>query len=157
MVVARPRSEDRITVRSKAWRWSAEAVRVIDLHDGTFLARMDASDEERRLVWVRMAANAVSTETISGLDEVTGLTRPPRQVQASREDGAMLPVVGASLAAILERALDSRGNKDLPVQGGSAATKKIKTTNGSQAPVVSQCCLRNSLCERKEYTRTAAF
>jgi hypothetical protein len=111
--VARPRPMDLIAVRSKAWPWQRHAVRVVDLHDGTFLARMDERDGS---LWVRMRADRVGTETVGGPSDVSGIVQPREPVAASSEDGAALPVVGQSLAEILDRALDTNGAKDLPVQ-----------------------------------------
>jgi hypothetical protein len=104
--VARPQAEDHIVVESSAWRWQREAVRVVDLHDGTFIARM--ADDLNSAIWVRMRADRVSTETIRTL-----ASRPPRLVRKSKQDGAALPVVGQTLAQILERALDNAGAKEL--------------------------------------------
>jgi hypothetical protein len=112
--VARPRPEDHIEVRSNAWQWKRKAVRAVDLHDGTFLARMPA--DSTGAVWVRMRNDGVGTVTVGGPCEVTGLTLPTRSEAVSSEDGAALPVVGWSLAEILERALDTGGAKDLPAQ-----------------------------------------
>ena len=112
--VARPEPADRIIVRSKAWRWERRAIRVVDLHDGTFLARMENEDEGS--IWVRMRGDSVSVEQVGDPRDRSGSVRPPRAVRISREDGAALPVVGQSLAEILARALDTAAAKAVPSQ-----------------------------------------
>jgi hypothetical protein len=45
------------------------------------------------------------------VDDVAPAASPPTTQSLSAEDGAALPVVGHSLAEILERALDTSGAK----------------------------------------------
>jgi hypothetical protein len=79
--VVRPGPEDCITVRSRLWAWPREAVRVVDLHDGIFLARFPYDGEDPR--WVRMRVNGLHTESYGGQNVVTGLVAPKRLVTLS--------------------------------------------------------------------------
>jgi hypothetical protein len=105
--VARPRAGDYITVRSRAWQGERHALRVVDLHDGTFLARLTSYQDDA--AWVRMRADRMVAEPVI---EKRLPPKPPRYVPTSKEDGATLPVVGQSLAQILDRALDAAGAKE---------------------------------------------
>jgi hypothetical protein len=103
--------------------------RFLDLPDGTFLSY---GWGQNGLYVPRLRADALAplpSRVQVGdevLDEVTGLTRPATAADAiqffpprrdSSEDPRAVPVVARSIAALLDRALDSGGAVDLPSLG----------------------------------------